>query len=220
MTRSGGHTGAARERRLPGDEGAMTVDPAHADLLSGLDLGALAKIADIVCVVDGELRLRAYNPGWVRFALANGGERMLSEYGLGRSLLDACADDAAVFYRAAYARALARGVRFDHDYECSSPDTYRRFRQSAYPLEGGRGLLISHHLLIERPMREKACPAGPEYVSEHGFVTQCAHCRKVLNPGAGRWDWVPELVRKPAHETSHTFCPACLDFYYPDARGA
>lgn len=194
----------------------MHVDPAFAASLAGLDVATLTRADDCVCVVDADLVLRAYNPAWVRFALDNDGAALLDRYGLGTSLPEAIPEPLRGFYVRRYRQVLATREVFAHDYDCSSPAVYRRFRQSAYPLARNDGLLITHHLLVDAA----AAPGGADvdaYRGEQGIVVQCMHCRKVRQPAnPARWDWVPALVAKPDTNTSHSLCPYCLDYQYPD----
>ncbi|RJP59107.1 MAG: hypothetical protein C4541_06855 [Candidatus Auribacter fodinae] len=181
-----------------------------------LDLESLSQSNDTVCVIDTDFRLVAFNEAWVNFAITNNGSDVLQKYPLGCVILDACFHDAKEFYRKAYAEILADPDRFDQDYECSSDAVHRLFHQTAYPLRNNTGILITHHLVYERQYAGTPHEFGAQHVSKDGFIVQCAHCRKVQDHSKpDTWDWVPSLVRDPLPNISHSFCSACLDFYYP-----
>lgn len=195
----------------------MIVAPGFAPHLAYLDAASLSLSADVICVIDADYILRAYNRAWLQFAENNGGANLPARFGLGQSIMSAIPEPLRSFYATRYRQALAEGRTFDHDYECSSPELQRYFHQTAYPLVDGSGLLISHHLLKtgSAGCEYEASPAA--YRGDGGDVVQCMNCRKVRQPAKPeQWDWVPALVARPAAETSHTICPRCLDFYYPD----
>jgi hypothetical protein len=94
--------------------------------------------------VDGELRIGFLNAGWYRFAAQNEGEPFISErWGLGRNLWDAIPTPLHEFFKNLFATAFALNQPDQlhpllHDYECSSPEHYRRFTLSLYPLRAAR----------------------------------------------------------------------------------
>jgi hypothetical protein len=194
----------------------LYIDPAFEQALASLDLPSIDASPDTIYVVDPELRLRAYNDAWVRFARDNGAEGLLGSYGLGEPIVRAFPEPVRRYYRDAYREVLARTSRFEQIYECSSAEQVRRFHQTAYPLPGGRGLVIAHHLVVELARVEDARSVGRLEVRSGQLITQCCHCRTVCDPAnPERWVWVPDLVRKPARNISHGLCPRCFDFYYP-----
>jgi hypothetical protein len=110
-----------------------------------------------------------------------------------------------------------------HDYECSSPQHYRRFTLSLYPLRAAKGLLLGHSLRVERPWGSEArkSAAGSAYVGQDGMVRQCANCRRIQVAGEEQqWHYVPEWIRSSPPKTSHGLCLICLDYYYPGSREA
>lgn len=192
-------------------------DPAFSGALNQLDTVALDLSSDVVCVLDTSLVLRAYNPAWRRFAEENGGADVLERFGIGVSILAAIPDPLLAFYAARYSQALLDRRPFEHDYDCSTPGRYRRFHQTASPLPDGSGLMVRHRLAVEREIDESSPIPWSAYRRPDGNVVQCMHCRKVRLPAVrDRWDWVPALVAHPLAEISHTLCPRCLGFYYPE----
>ncbi|MBK8164777.1 MAG: PAS domain-containing protein [bacterium] len=130
----------------------MTRRQAFGALLTSFDLEALARLPDTIYGVDADLRLAMFNPAWFAFAAANGGlPDVARDWGLGRSVLDACPSVVRDFYARSLAAALRLDRHRDHEYECSSPGVRRRMRMSAYPLRDGAGLLVVNALIIETP---------------------------------------------------------------------
>lgn len=198
----------------------MHIDPDFLTQVAYLDLDSLETSPDTIYIVDSDLRLRAYNYAWIAFAQNNDGQALLTRYHWGDAIDAAFPQDVKQYYQEAYRRALLNKAPFQHIYECSSPDQYRRFQQTAYPLAGAEGLVIAHHLIEERGHGEPAEVFDAKYLNSDGQIIQCCHCRKVRDPAdARRWIWVPALVKQTMANISHTLCPRCLDFYYPDLDG-
>ena len=202
--------------------------PGFRALLRSHDLDDLEARTGAVYGTWPDFRLAYMNPAWFHFARDNGGEPQISaRWGLGRSLLDCAAGRVRKFLEAGLGACLESGEVWAHDYECSSASLFRRFHQVVYPLGAAQGLLIVNACRIERPHDPAARPAhaaeAGEYTDDDGLISQCAHCRRVQHArDPGRWDWVPEWVRRCPYNTSHTFCPECLGHYYPlpPGRGA
>ncbi len=185
--------------------------------IEGVDLESLQNSADVVCLLDGAFRLRGYNDAWVQFAAVNDGADIIERFPIGCDLLAVIDPSLRAFYEDGYTSALHNDERFDCEYECSSPDVFRLFVQSAYPLPCQAGLLVTHHLRLEEPFPPDCGVCfGPRHVDKNGNIVQCSHCRKVRdNSQSEKWDWIPDLVRNPRPEISHSLCLYCLDFYYP-----
>lgn len=182
-----------------------------------LNIDSVAKSPDVIYIIDKNMVLKGYNEAWVNFAQNNNGKEILQRFELGTVMTKVGEEPIRSFLREAYLEALEENKPFEHTYECSSPDNYRLFRQTAYPLYGSTGLVISHHLVEEKPHEEEASEFSKQFTDEHGIVTQCQNCRKIRNPENRRsWFWVPALVRTPLPEISHGICSTCLDHYYPD----
>ena len=200
----------------------MTLPFDFATLLRDYQLADLEKHHGSIYGLWPDLRLAYVNPAWHRFAAENGGEPAIStRWKLGACILDAFSQDLGSYYRTAYNRCLELGEPWEHQYECSSKDRYRRFHQTVYPL-GRSGLLVVNSLVVELPHdpaeRSPRGPDEPVYRDGYGLIHQCAHCRRVQNlRTAQRWDWVPAWVERIPSPTSHTFCPACFGYYYPVA---
>lgn len=196
-------------------------------LLRDYDLPSLDAHDSSVVGVDEHLRIGYLNAGWFRFAAENDGEPAISgQWGLGANLWEAIPLPLQDFYRNLFATAVSSS-RIDalhpllHDYECSSPDNYRRFTLSLYPLRGNQGLLLVHSLRVQTPWGEEATSLSDveaHYRAPGGMIRQCANCRRVKEAREDQWHYVSEWIGASPPKTSHGLCPICLDFYWPGSR--
>ena len=156
----------------------------------------------------------------------NGAPQDLAErYGAGSDLLASVPAALAGFYRGLFTRTLTLHSPdamqpVSHEYECSSPDVYRRYAMAIYPLRNQAGLLMVHTLRIESPIETRpgfieGAPDG-EYIAADGLVRQCACCRRtrsVRQPD--QWHWIRDWVSRCPAMISHTVCAVCAVAYYP-----
>ena len=174
---------------------------------------SLADSDDTTFVLSRELALVRYNTAWERFAQDNGGLEF-DRFGLGYSVMSAVPAVLKPFYLQGYARVWDSDERWEHDYECSSPDRYRRFRMLVYPID--RAFLVVVNAMIEDVVhdREVSAPVESRYAN-NGVISMCSNCRRVRNRSfEKRWDWVPAFVAHPPRNLSHGICNACEPIYY------
>jgi hypothetical protein len=177
---------------------------------------ALEQSDESAFVLSPDMCLLHISKGWTTFAENNGGEATLRRWPMGASIDDALPPPLREFYREAYATALRTGERWEHDYECSSPTVYRKFRMSVYPIDRLRLCVVSS-LVVDVP--HPAVPHAPDEIyAVDGFVTMCAHCRRTSNPRTLLWDWVPAYVASMPSNASHGMCPTCMEFYFPETE--
>ena len=167
-------------------------------------------------LLSAELRLVHTNLGWIRFALANGGEGMVPRWGLGTRVIDAIPAGLQELYRKGFERVLAFGVDWVHDYECSSADQYREFRMTVSRMEHAH-LMVSHALLELRHHLRSSQPPDDALYRRDGLIVMCAYCRRVSTQtlATPRWDWVADYVTDPPPNLTHGICPLCVDHYFP-----
>ena len=118
-----------------------------------------------------------------------------------------------------YKEVLSSGQSWTQEYECSSPDTYRMYHQTAYPFKNGKGLIIVNVQTVKVPMEQLQRTAHQvsdlRYVNKEGIITQCTNCRYTERADKPtNWDWVPGLVKEMPENLSHTICPICFDYYW------
>ena len=177
-------------------------------------LRALADSDDTAFAVSRELALVRTNAAWTRFARANGGEELLERFGRGSSIMSAVPAVLQPFYRSGYARVWATGERWEHDYECSSPERYRRFRMFVHQIDHAFLVVVNAAIVDDPHDREASSPEESRYATD-GVITMCSNCRRVRNrSGEKRWDWVPAFVAHLPQNVSHGICDACAPLYY------
>jgi len=184
-------------------------------------LEALERHMGAIYAIDAHWRIRYVNAAWGRFAADNGGEPAIGlRYAVGSSLLDAFASATTRdFYVTHYTSCRETGRVWWHEYDCSSPDTPRRFQQLVYPLSAGHLLIVNSRRVDVTAVTGARESTLDGYRDTHGLIHQCAHCRRVSAANdADCWDWVPEWARDIPVASSHTFCPTCVGFYYPRRR--
>lgn len=176
---------------------------------------ALAASDNVSYILSNDLFIQNTNSAWDQFAIENGGEQILATWGRGASLLAAIPEPLRPFFVDGFARACSTGERWEHDYECSSPERYRQFRMIVFPF--AEGFVVTHALRAEHAHDRETRGPAEAYVHQ-GLITMCAHCRRVRTPPRARerWDWVPVYVARPQSRVSHGLCPPCAEYYYPD----
>jgi hypothetical protein len=195
----------------------MIIDPEFKKQIAYMDLASIKNSNDVICIVDADMKLRAYNRAWQAFAMNNGGEDIVQKYPLGISIADVGEEPVKSFIKRKYREAMALNKMFGLDYECSSKQVFRLFRLTAYPLLNKQGLVISHHLVKQCPHTDKSMDFNKQFVNREGMIVQCINCRKVRDPNnMDRWLWVPSLLEQGCVPISHGICDRCLDHYYPD----
>jgi hypothetical protein len=194
--------------------------------LAALDRSVLAAHPASIVAVDSRLDIRYANPAWFHFAAENGGEPDISQHwGLGVNLMDAIPEPLVGFYRELFDRALRSHAPHSlhpltHEYECSSPDRFRRFSMAIYPMRDATGLLLVHSLRVEAPIESTQgffeSTRTEDYVASDGLVRQCACCRRIRSVrDRNQWHWIRAWVRECIASVSHTVCPVCATHYYP-----
>jgi hypothetical protein len=170
----------------------------------------------IIYLLDSGVRLVRCNPSWDLFARQNGGPDVLCRSQLGRCVMDVIAAPLLPFYEDGYHRVQRRKQEWEHEFECSSADTFRWFRMRCLPAAAS-GVLVINTLLTQAPHHPGKDGSPQKYRDTHGVVTMCVHCRRTRNVGfRSQWDWVPGNVACRPTALNHGLCPACSSYYYPE----
>lgn len=181
-------------------------------------MGSVAASAESAYAMSRDFRIIQVNAAFIRFALANGGQH-ISEHWYGLSAIDAISPVLRPFYVAAFENAWQTGQPWEHEYECSAPELYRRFHLVAYPV--GREFLVAvHSRTVEAAHTRVVCAPDAHAYEVGGFIKMCSHCRRVRNVSETpqeRWDWVPDYLRRGAEKVSHGLCRPCAQYYWGDA---
>jgi len=211
----------------------MRYHPDFPEKLKGVDFQTLEGDPSTIFALSKKLKLTYMNPAWFTFSKVNHGEPVISErYPIGTNISAAMSEPFKDFYLNIYQDILKKGIVWNHDYECSSPEAYRVFHETAYPLHGLEGILVVSSLLLEKEHanteRASMPPDEQHYRLPSGLITQCSYCRRFQRSAAPAiWDWVPDWISHPPHKVSHSLCRICFDYYFkhhhstpPTARDA
>jgi hypothetical protein len=189
-------------------------------LLNCFNLETLENDPNSIFGLSTDLTLNYLNPGWFNFAKENDGEPAISDrFILGTHIGDSINGLARDYYLDVFQSILQTGKVWHHDYECSSPEKFRIYHQSVYPLYNRSGLVIVNSLVKEQPHDANSKmphhPIKKLYTQKTGFINQCSNCRRVQRTSQQDvWDWVPAWVEQMPKNTSHNFCPICYEYYF------
>lgn len=199
-------------------------DPQFDSVLQGFAPETLQSERSTVVGLWSDLTFAYFNEEWLLFAAENDGpDEEQSRAYLGQNLLDVIADDMKDTYRDFFRSAWYRPDTERHpvrmEYDCHSPQTYRRMSMTIFPAQALGGLLIVHSKVRDAPLKTEFDLHHPrdrhEYANANDLVDQCAHCRRVKHPAEeGRWDMVPALIEKNDLRISHTLCHFCRDMFW------
>lgn len=193
-------------------------DPDFLRLLDPYELALQSSTTVSACGIWKDFTIAYLSPGWFSFSDANGGEPAISErWGLGANLLSGITGSLRQLYCETFMRCLREDRRWEHLYDCSSPDRYRLFQMTAYPLQNAEGILITHAARIDYACDrgQGVAPDPAAFVDSHGLLHQCSYCRKVQRQNEQpQWQWVHEWAVQSPKNTSHSVCEACYGFYF------
>lgn len=187
------------------------------ELIQGVSLSTLENHCASVYAVSEKGELLYVNPAFLDFARENGQPNILQDFPLGSTLGDYIAGPARYFYQQKYRDICSTGQTWNQDYDCSSPTTYRNFRQSTFPLKNGAGVLVVNWPRVELPFPKgrRQIDDRELYLQPDGFIHQCCNCKNVRRKGESEtWDTVSQWQREIPSSASHTICPICFDYYW------
>jgi hypothetical protein len=188
--------------------------------LKGIELSTLENSPHAAFGLNQDLQLVYFNPAWFTFSRENGGDPdILERFGIGTPIEAAIVGPLTTYYRELYRHVIRTGDTWSHHYECSSPEVFRMYHETVYPLLDHQGLVVVNSLVEERPHDPvKRAPMQGHtavYTQESGTVTQCVHCRRTQRSREpALWDWVPEWVKTMPPNISFALCPFCHQYYY------
>lgn len=184
--------------------------PAFQDVLK-----ALEALESVTYVLDSDLRLVYCNLAWDKFALENGGETALSAKVLGLRLFDAIPDVLRPFYSRIFNQVLTTGLVWQHVYECSSSQMFRKFRMRIHPFKS-EWILVTNALVVEAAHDQPAV-ADAVYRNGDNLIVMCAHCRCSQRADIPNlWDFVPSHLDVNPHllGVSNGICPVCRSYFF------
>ncbi|HEX8816387.1 MAG TPA: hypothetical protein VF753_12875 [Terriglobales bacterium] len=180
-------------------------------------LGTLEESPDVSFVLDPQLCLVYRNQAWNNFASENCAPELATRAVIGTDLRKIIGHDLLPFYNAAFEQVERDRTAWECQYECSSPQLFRKFRMQIQSL-GPFGYLVRNSLVVERPHAPSSVSEPGDYVSADSIISLCMHCRcsrRIVPPY--RWDFVPAHLDRNLTNISHALCPVCLEYFYPKA---
>jgi hypothetical protein len=196
-----------------GCNAAQQLTAAFRDELALL-IRSLQPLTAVSYVLDEQLRFVYCNPAWDAFAISNGAPELALNALAGQSLFKAIPPVLQPFYVDGFHLIRAGNESWEHIYECSSPQEFRRYKMRL-DLILGSWFLVRNTLVIKRAHEKPVRPGRHNYVADTGFVAMCCNCRCCRRTGkAQKWDFVPEYVADPPRTLEHILCPNCLHAYY------
>ena len=172
----------------------------------------------VTCVLDPAFTIVYCNPAWDRFALANNGESAIASRICRTPLFRYVPRVLEYHLSKLFERAREKHELVTADYECNSPDIFRKFCMQISPIPATSLLAVVH-----LPLAHGAIPYPAFHSTDHDYgigelVIVCAQCRRTKRLHDNCWDWVPEFLRNPPARVSYGICQECLLLYCPDAK--
>ena len=159
-----------------------------ADLIGNELLERFNSHPDSAYGLDSEYNIAYLNPGWYKFAEANGSNIFdVDAWPLGRNIFESFPKVLVPYYKNVITSALDEretSIRpTSVEYECSSPDMFRRYCMHIYPV-GNDSIVMVNSLAIEE-LRVSDHIDGllyfeeEDYIDNNGLLHQCSNCRRL-----------------------------------------
>jgi hypothetical protein len=167
--------------------------------------------------VDKNYRITAFNAAYEEFAVRNGGTQILDRWGVGSSILDSAPRIVRKQIQQLYDQAFA-GQVVELDYECHSPDQFRRFVMRLIP--DNETVIAEHSLIVNHPHHHildlSLDLILKLYIQPNGMILACCNCRKLRSAhDPGRWDLVRAPIQQLPANLTHGICAVCTHHLFP-----
>src|SRR5579872_1716655 len=136
----------------------------------------IEKTAAVSYVLDSDQRFAYCNPAWNEFAIDNGAPELSGGAVVGSELFSAIPDVLRPFYSDMLEQVRRTGQVWQHVYQCSSPQKFRKLRMRTHLLNSG-WLLVTNTLVVEMAHLNIVPGKQDAYTSADGMITMCSHCR-------------------------------------------
>lgn len=201
--------------------GSMNIGRDFIKILSGFDLLSYEQSGNIVYAIDDQFILQYFNQQWESFAKENNSSDIIFSSNIGCNILTNITGPLRHFYYKKYNDVLNSRTIFEHEFECSSPEKYRKYHQRVIPLPLTSGLLITNSKIQEYPHLQSIQHHHSSnllpYLNSDGEICQCSNCRKVKNMDyENRWDWIAKFIVSLQPNTIFSVCDECMNKYYND----
>ncbi|MBI3476867.1 MAG: hypothetical protein HY010_14130 [Acidobacteria bacterium] len=168
---------------------------------------------NLTCVLDEMFRVVYCNRAWDIAAKANGVEQATGDRLRGQALLLYVPRALEYHYSKVLEKAREKHIVVFTDYECNTPNVYRKYRMKIAPVPETPLLALVHTVLIEGSIPYRVHSAIDYDYGSGDVVTMCAQCRRTKLLHANVWDWVPEFVQRAPPRVTHGICDDCIALY-------
>ena len=170
-----------------------------------------------VCyLLDSDLNIAYANPAWDQFARDNDGSQLTADTVIGTNIFEVIPTVLRPFYTRVFEQVRSTAVVWQHIYECSGPERFRKFRMRLHLMDPD-WLMVSNTLLVEEDLGWKAPASDYIYRNRRGLIVMCAHCRSSQRIDDPRqWDFCSAHLKvPPASLGVHAgLCPTCRGYFY------
>ena len=180
--------------------------------------GPFDESENLICVIDEKFQVVYCNRAWDLAATGSGVEQATGGRLRGQSLLRCVPRCLEYHYSKLLETAREKHTVVVTDYECNTPNRYRKFRMTIAPVPETSLLSIVHSIMMECPIPYRVHSAVDGDYGLGEVVTMCAQCRRTKLLHDNVWDWVPEFVHQAPRRVSHGVCDECLALYCQQDR--
>jgi hypothetical protein len=181
-------------------------------------LSTLRTSEQVSYILDSSLDLVCHNRAWDKFALQNSAPELANGSAIGKNLMSVIDESLRPFYSDAFHKVTQEKTVWEWEYECSSPELFRKFVMRIHPITPGGWFFVTNSLMVETE-RAPGEVDYSDYLDANGLIRVCAHCRcskRVVPPE--RWDFVPANLNQKLVNVTHGLCPICHNYFYPRRR--
>jgi hypothetical protein len=139
-------------------------------------LKALETDSAVCYVLDSQLDIAYANPAWDQFAKDNDGSDLTADAVHGTNIFQVIPRILRRFYTRVFDEVRNKAMLWEHIYECSGPQRFRKFRMRVHLLNPD-WLMVSNTLLIEEDLGWKSSAHDFVYRNRRGLIVMCANCR-------------------------------------------
>lgn len=169
---------------------------------------------DVIYQLDGQNTIVAINDDWIEFAMANGGESLVPENVIGKSIFQyICGEPTQMYFRVIAAHARLTRQTVSHRYRCDGEDVKRFMEMTITPLDNS-ALEVKHTILAEEPKPLVKFVYASTNASR--FIKRCSICNRVnLNE-----QWCEDsALNAPQDQVAVVYgvCEDCKDIRYRSA---
>jgi hypothetical protein len=166
-------------------------------------------------ILDWSLNLVYHNKAWNNFARQNSAPELADGAAIGTNVLSVTDESLRPFYREAFREVTREKPIRGWEYECSSPERFRKFLMRVHPMKPSGYFLVTNSLLVESE-HSAAKPNSKEYRGSDGKIHLCVHCRcSKRGAQSERWDFVPANLKPETANVLQDLCPICKGYFYP-----